>query len=337
MIAAISPVSLMNLTPIMPVALPGIAGGGLLPTAGAALSPTLSTIVALAGATNVPTTYTASGSFRTSVQITPGAVVPGTGTTPFTQRIHLEFDADLDLLIVRDRASANSPLSALPPDTIRILADAMTTDLLLASLGSSNGTTGNLAAQALGGIFGNFGSPLTGNNLFGNTLLGNPLNGATTLAGNNAVTSVTGTVATNLTLTIGAPQAANDTPAVAVTPTALTAAVPATATPPVATTPATPAAVAAPAAATVTLTAAPPAPTPVTAAANDTTLQRFLTDAAARALDTVANNPTYAAAAASLYASVAVFRGPEVTALTADAVRQVGPAAAVQPLPSSVA
>lgn len=354
MIAAISPISgFMNLVPVLPVSLTGAIGASLAPAPLVGAAPDLGTIVSLVGATNVPLTYTATGTFRTSLQITPGATTPtstpGTGTAT---RVHLKFDADLDLLIVRDRASAATPLSQLPPDTISRLANAITTDLLLASLGSSSGTTANFASSMLSGIFGGSGlfggSSGFGNNGIGlfntNPLFGNTLNvnatGTTTATPVTA--SVTGTATTNLTLTIGTPPTATAAIAPAATATAVTAPLAAATT-----------AVATPVTATPVVAAAPTAtvaiaPTPAAAAspagtaAADTTLQRFLTDAAARALDTVANNPTYAAAAAALYASVAVVRNQnEVTALAVpgrdDAVRQINPIVAVQPLPSSIA
>lgn len=350
MIAAISPISgFMNLVPVLPVSLTGAIGASLAPAPLVGAAPDLGTIVSLVGATNVPLTYTATGTFRTSLQITPGATTPtstpGTGTAT---RVHLELDVDLDLLIIRDRATAAAPLSLLPPDTISRLANAITTDLLLASLGSSSGTTANFASSMLSGIFGGSGlfggSSGFGNNDIGlfntNPLFGNTLNVNAT--GTTTATSVTGTATTNLTLTIGTPPTATAAIAPAATATAVTAPLAAATT-----------AVATPVTATPVVAAAPTAtvaiaPTPAAAAspagtaAADTTLQRFLTDAAARALDTVANNPTYAAAAAALYASVAVVRNQnEVTALAVpgrdDAVRQINPIVAVQPLPSSIA
>ncbi len=354
MIAAIAPISFMSLAPVMPVSLGGVLGPALAPAAVGAL-PGASTIVSLASAAGanaaagVPLTYTATGTFRTSLQITPLGATPTTGTpgAPIAQRVHLEFDADLDLLIIRDRATAGLPFSALPPDTVRRLADAMTTDLLLASLGASSGTTGNLAGSMLTGLFG--GSSLFGGGsspLFGGSSLGvSPLLG-NTLAVNTAntttpSTSITGTVTTNLTLTFGPTTPAAPTTAPATT--AVSAALPGTATPaaPTAVT-ATPAAAVTAPATTVAVTPTPAAAATPGAPAADAALQRFLTDAAARALDTIANNPSYAAAAATLYASVAVARNQNEIATLAvpgrdDAIRQINPTVAVQPLPSSVA
>lgn len=346
MIAAISPISgFMNLGPVMPVSLTGLIGASLAPAPliGAAL-PDVGTIVSLAGATNVPLTYTATGTFRTSLQITPGATPPTTGTpgTGIT-RVHLEFDADLDLLIVRDRASAATPLSQLPPDTISRLANAITTDLLLASLGSSSGTTANFASSMLSGIFGGSGlfggSSAFGNNGIGlfntNPLFGNTLNvnatGTTTAT--PVTTAITGTATTNLTLTIGTPTAAATVAPVA-TATAVTAPLAAATTAVATPVTATPVVAAAPTAAVAIAPTPAAAASPGGAAAADTALQGFLTDAAARALDTISNNPTYAAAAAALYASVAVVRNQnEVTALAVpgrdDAVRQINPIVAV--------
>lgn len=352
MIAAISPISgFINIAPVMPVSLTGALGASA-PIVGAAL-PDVGTIVSLAGATSVPLTYTATGSFSTSLQITPGGATPATGTpgSGTVTRVHLEFDADLDLLIIRDRATAAAPLSLLPPDTVSRLANAITTDLLLASLGSSSGTTGNFASQMLSGLFGGNGtfggSSAFGNNGIGlfntNPLFGNTLNvnatGSTTAT---PVTAITGTATTNLTLTIDTTPTAAATLAPAPTATAVTAPL-AAATPAVATpVTATPAVAATPTATVAIAPTAAAAANPAGTAAADAALQRFLTDAAARALDTIANNPSYAAAAASLYASVAVLRTPaDVTALAVpgrdDAVRQLNPIVAVQPLPSSVA
>lgn len=92
------------------------------------------------------------------------------------------------------------------------------------------------------------------------------------------------------------------------------------------------------------LTLAAPATLPAAAdatAAVNAAAQRFLTDAMARAHDTVANNPNYAMAAAALYFSTAVFRSQAADVTSSglgrnEPVRLVTPTQNVEALPTSV-
>lgn len=349
MVTALQPISgFLNLAPVAPVLPRGRGTEQFVPFVGLAITDA-STLIHLGATTGVPLTYTASGTFNASLQVTPATGTPPAGATRV--KLDLDLNVNLDILVRSSPATANAAIPALADgraDLLRVFNDAITTDLLLGSLGSgSTSATTDILGQTLGRLLladlATASLTSTGGSLVSptNTTLSDLLTAGTVTA-LPASANLTTTSPTLFSLTATPAATAGAVPTI--TPTAA-AAVTGTATVSVTTTLATDtteAAAAATAPATATLTAAPAAATATElAAATNTALQRFLTDAAARAHDTVANNPSYAFAAAALYSSAVILRAqtPDVTAVatTADsAVRQVTAPPVVTPLPTSV-
>lgn len=335
MVPALQPISgFLNLAPIAPVLPRGRGAEQLVPFVGLVMTDA-STLVNLGATRALPLTYTASGSFSAALQTVPATGAVG---SPFgnpqdgVQRLHMSLDLSLDFELVWGRsAAANAGLTDVRESAFRALSDGVTTDLLLAALSGSSSSSGvdqtlsrllasdlntALLTSPVGSIDNAAITTLTGNSGASATLTGE-LDATATLT-----LAVTPTTASTASLTTG--DTAADT---ATTGTAATAVL-ALATP-ATDTAATPVALTAPTAAGA---AAPTVVTAVaTTATTDAALQRFLTDAAARAHDAVTNNPAYAAAAAALYASAAVFRSQADNAPAASAFAPGSPVTEVTP------
>lgn len=346
MVPALQPISgFLNLAPIAPVLPRGRGAEQLVPFVGLVMTDA-STLVNLGATRALPLTYTASGSFSAALQTVPATGAVG---SPFgnpqdgVQRLHMSLDLSLDFELVWGRsAAANAGLTDVRESAFRALSDGVTTDLLLAALSGSSSSSGvdqtlsrllasdlntALLTSPVGSIDNAAITTLTGNSGASATLTGE-LDATATLT-----LAVTPTTASTASLTTG--DTAADT---ATTGTAATAvlALATSATD----TAATPVALTAPTAAGA---AAPVVTAVATTTATDAALQRFLTDAAARAHDAVTNNPAYAAAAAALYASAAVFRSQADNAPAASAfapgspVTEVTPTRPADAIPTSLA
>jgi len=333
MITALQPISgFLNLAPIAPVLPRGRAGEQFVPFVGLAIADA-STLVNLGATPSVPLTYTANGSFTTTLKL-----VPATASADGARHVSLGVSLNLELTVRETATGANAALADVRADVLRTLIDALTTETLLTSLGgTSSSVSGTLDLL----------SRFLGDDL-GSASITAPSTGATTATAGvfndvfaaNALTALPaasiGPAADLLTLAVPpANPLAGPTTIGTFTGVAAFAAPDGTAT-------AAPVAATAAAPGSVVLTAAPaPAAATAAAAATNAALQRFLTDAAARAHDTVTNNPNYASAAAALYFTTAVYRSqaPDVTPSGLgrdDPVRMITPAAAVEPLPTSV-
>lgn len=340
MVPALQPISgFLNLAPIAPVLPRGRGAEQLVPFVGLVMTDA-STLVNLGATRMLPLTYTASGSFSAALQTVPATGAVGSPQDG-VQRLHMSLDLSLDFeLVWGGSAAANAGLTDVRESAFRALSDGVTTDLLLAALSGSSSsgvdqTLSRLLASDLNTAL--LTSPVGSiDNAAITTLTGN--SGATaTLTGELDATAtltlvVTPTTASTASLTTGdttADTTGTAATAVLATPPADTAATTVALTAPTATGAATPTAAA------TTTTAA--------TAATDAALQRFLTDAAARAHDAVTHNPAYAAAAAALYASAAVFRSQADNAPSASAfapgrpVTEVTPARPVDAIPTSLA
>lgn len=334
MVPALQPISgFLNLAPIAPVLPRGRGAEQLVPFVGLVMTDA-STLVNLGATRALPLTYTASGSFSAALQTVPATGAVG---SPFgnpqdgVQRLHMSLDLSLDFELVWGRsAAANAGLTDVRESAFRALSDGVTTDLLLAALSGSSSSSGvdqtlsrllasdlntALLTSPVGSIDNAAITTLTGNSGASATLTGE-LDATATLT-----LAVTPTTASTASLTTG------DTAADTATTGTATTAVLALATP-AADTAATPVALTAPTAAGA---AAPVVTAVATTTATDAALQRFLTDAAARAHDAVTNNPAYAAAAAALYASAAVFRSQADNAPAASAFAPGSPVTEVTP------
>lgn len=343
MVPALQPISgFLNLAPIAPVLPRGRGAEQLVPFVGLVMTDA-STLVNLGATRALPLTYTASGSFSAALQTVPATGAVGSPQDG-VQRLHMSLDLSLDFELVwggSAAANANVGLTDVRESAFRALSDGVTTDLLLAALSGSSSSSGidqtlsrllttdlttALLTSPVGSIDNAAITTLTGNSGATATLTGE-LNATATLT-----LAVTPTTASAATLTSG------DTTAATTTTGTVAAAVLAT---PAADTAATPVALTAPTAAGAAAPTVAAATTATTAATN-VALQRFLTDAAARAHDAVTNNPAYAAAAAALYASAAVFRSQADNAPPAPAfapgspVTEVTPARPADAIPTSL-
>lgn len=339
MVPALQPISgFLNLAPIAPVLPRGRGIEQLVPFVGLAMTDA-STLVNLGATRALPLTYTASGSFSAALQTVPATGAVGSPQDG-VQRLHMSLDLSLDFELVWGRsAAANAGRADVRESAFRALSDGVTADLLLAALSGSSSsgvdqTLSRLLASDLNTAL--LTSPVGSiDNAAITTLTGN--SGATaTLTGELDATATLTLVVARTTASTATLTTSDTTADTTATGTAITAVL---ATPPAdtaaSTVALTPPEIAAATTATVTAAA-------TTAVANNTALQRFLTDAAAQAHDAVTNNPAYAAAAAALYASAAVFRSQADNAPAASAfapgspVTEVTPARPIDAIPTSL-
>lgn len=297
-----------------------------------------STLVNIGTTPTLPLTYTANGSFTTTLKL-----VPATASVDGARHVSLGITLDLKLTVRETAAGANAALADVRADVLRTLVDAMTTETLLTSLG---GTSSSLSGAL--GLLGEFladdlgRASITAPSSAGTTATAGIFNDVVAGDALAALPAASiGPAADLLTIEVAPPDASAGPTTIgsftgvatfggATTGGTLDAATDTTGT-----------ATAVPGSAVLTAAPAPAPTAAAAAAATDAALLRFLTDAAARAHDTVTHNPNYASAAAALYATTAVYRSPAAgvtpSGLGPDApVRMTMPAAAVEPLPTSV-
>lgn len=341
MVTALQPISgFLNLAPVAPVLPRGRGSEQLVPFVGLAITDA-STLVNIGTTPTLPLTYTANGSFTATLKFVPAAA-----SVDGARRVSLGITLDLELTVRETAAGANAALADVRADVLRTLVDAMTTETLLTSLG---GTSSSLSGTL--GLLGEFladdlgRASITAPSSAGTTATAGIFNDVVAGDALAALPAVSiGPAADLLTIEVAPPDASAGPTTIgsftgvatfgtfggATTGGTLDAATDATGT-----------ATAVPGSAVLTAAPAPAPTAAAAAAATDAALLRFLTDAAARAHDTVTHNPNYASAAAALYATTAVYRSPAAgvtpSGLGPDApVRMTMPAAAVEPLPTSV-